>query len=208
MIEIIAYLTMFIDHIGLAIYPGEISFRIIGRIAFPLFVYMFVIGIENTKNIKKYKERLWIISIISTIPYYLLISQVNLNICFSFLISAYLLEAIKTKNKNQLLLSILACLLPLEYGTYSILTILIMHSTINKDTNLGILLFSVLTLIFSYNYSLPLQIFSIPAYVAITKIKNPVPYFRNRIIESKLIKYSMYPGHIVLLWFYTILHPL
>ena len=60
-IKLIAIITMTIDHIGAVFFENCLIFRIIGRIAFPLFVYSIMIGYFNTKSIKKYILRLFII---------------------------------------------------------------------------------------------------------------------------------------------------
>ena len=39
MLKLIAMLTMLVDHIGLLFFPEIMAFRIVGRIAMPLFAY-------------------------------------------------------------------------------------------------------------------------------------------------------------------------
>lgn len=34
-LKLIAAVTMFIDHMGLILFPGQMIFRVIGRLAFP-----------------------------------------------------------------------------------------------------------------------------------------------------------------------------
>ena len=38
-LKIIAAISMVIDHTGMLIFPGEDIFRIIGRLAFPIFAF-------------------------------------------------------------------------------------------------------------------------------------------------------------------------
>lgn len=67
-LKIIGYITMTFDHVGLflASINGQENlayiFRCIGRIAFPLFVFMIVEGILHTHNVKKYLIRLGILA--------------------------------------------------------------------------------------------------------------------------------------------------
>ncbi len=71
-IKIIALVTMAIDHVGLllqTLYATNYNmleiagiFRIIGRLALPLFVFMIVEGVIHTKDIKKYLIRLGIMA--------------------------------------------------------------------------------------------------------------------------------------------------
>ena len=69
-LKIVALLTMTFDHVGLMLgmlYPTNTNilqvaevFRIIGRLALPLFVFMIVEGVIHTKDFKKYMLRLGI----------------------------------------------------------------------------------------------------------------------------------------------------
>ena len=86
-LKLIAIITMTIDHIGAAIlemYPhsSEMSasayttmmfiddiLRGIGRIAFPLFIFLLIEGLDHTRNAKKYIVRLFCFALISEIPF-------------------------------------------------------------------------------------------------------------------------------------------
>ena len=68
-LKIIAIIAMLIDHTGAILFPGEMTFRIIGRIAFPIFVFLLVEGFYHTKNYKKYLTRMGIFALISEIPF-------------------------------------------------------------------------------------------------------------------------------------------
>ena len=69
-LRIIATVSMLLDHIGLCynIYP----LRIIGRLAFPLYVFLMVNGFRHTKNRTKYAIRFAIFAVISQIPFLLM----------------------------------------------------------------------------------------------------------------------------------------
>ena len=71
-LKIIAILTMLIDHIGAGLYPTEIWFRLIGRLAFPIFAFLICEGFCHTRNVKRYAVRLGIFALISEIPFNLL----------------------------------------------------------------------------------------------------------------------------------------
>ncbi|MGL4790801.1 MAG: TraX family protein, partial [Anaerotignaceae bacterium] len=70
-IKIIGLITMTIDHIGMVIFPHEILFRIIGRIAFPIFAFQLAQGVKYTSDIKRYITRLFIFAIVSQ-PIYMI----------------------------------------------------------------------------------------------------------------------------------------
>ena len=69
MLEIIAMISMFLDHIGLYIFNNNFVLRLIGRLALPIYGYLIIQGKDKTKDINKYIIRLLIIAIISQIPF-------------------------------------------------------------------------------------------------------------------------------------------
>ncbi len=72
-LKLIAIITMLIDHIGAILLTSNpdlyLPARTIGRIAFPIFVFMLVEGFYHTSNIRKYLTRLGIFALISEIPF-------------------------------------------------------------------------------------------------------------------------------------------
>ena len=74
----IALMTMLVDHIGLALiymggYYGQMTMlynicRGIGRISFPIYVFLLVEGYRHTSNAISYLSRLLIFAFISIIP--------------------------------------------------------------------------------------------------------------------------------------------
>lgn len=53
-LKIIAAISMLIDHMGAVLFPGVMIFRILGRLAFPIFAFMIAEGCRYTKNRIKY----------------------------------------------------------------------------------------------------------------------------------------------------------
>ena len=89
-LKIIAIVTMFIDHIGAAIFEDlritshviakgeaaymtwgliDLALRLIGRVAFPIFCFLLVEGFLHTRDVKKYALRLGIFCLISELPF-------------------------------------------------------------------------------------------------------------------------------------------
>lgn len=70
-LKIIAIITMLIDHTGAVLFPEPQYFwlRIIGRLSFPIFVFLLVEGFNHTRNVKKYLARLGIFALLSDIPF-------------------------------------------------------------------------------------------------------------------------------------------
>ncbi|MBU5671519.1 TraX family protein [Paenibacillus brevis] len=127
----IAMLTMLIDHTGLLFFPDEAIWRIIGRLAFPLYAYALVQGYRHTSSFRNYMLRLALIAVISQIPYQLVLKPGGLNVVATLLVSLLilkLLERIRPGAFSALLIA-LCCLamevLPFDYGAYGLLLVLI-----------------------------------------------------------------------------------
>lgn len=76
-LKLIAIVSMTIDHVGAALISrwnsdAELYFRMIGRLAFPIFCFLIVEGFFHTRNVKKYMFRLLVFAIISEVPFDLL----------------------------------------------------------------------------------------------------------------------------------------
>lgn len=50
MLKVIACITMFIDHMGVILFPNIMILRIIGRVSFPIFAFLLVEGCFYTRN--------------------------------------------------------------------------------------------------------------------------------------------------------------
>lgn len=57
-LKIIACVSMFVDHLGLVIFPTDFGFRMIGRLAFPLFAFFIAEGCHYTK---RKARRFWLL---------------------------------------------------------------------------------------------------------------------------------------------------
>ena len=107
-LKLLAFVTMLIDHIGYMYFPDEIIFRIIGRLAFPIFAYQIALGYSKTSNLKKYVFRLSLFALITQIPYSffnpdLKFNPVHFNVLFTFitaigLLYVYDMGILKIKN--------------------------------------------------------------------------------------------------------------
>lgn len=118
---------MLAEHIGLVL-NLEIL-RIIGRLSFPLFVWVFAQNWKRDNDKNKLSKRLLLFGILSQIPYAILTNQVNLNVMFSFFwITKTFLYLRKSENKLLVLAvgMIGGEILKIDYGWYGIASSLLM----------------------------------------------------------------------------------
>ena len=73
-LKIIAMISMIIDHVGDNFFPEQTWMRIVGRIAFPIFVFCIAEGFSHTHDRRKYLLRMGIFACISEIPFDLVTS--------------------------------------------------------------------------------------------------------------------------------------
>ncbi len=134
----IAIITMLIDHTGAILYGDNSGiFRMIGRIAFPIFCFLLVEGFFHTKDVHRYMLRLALFALVSEIPYelafYRRIFIPVQNVFFTLLIGMTLMYVLE-KNKNialqaaYVLLAMWgAYMLRTDYGYRGILLIVIFY---------------------------------------------------------------------------------
>lgn len=70
-LKLIACITMLLDHIGATLYPS-MTLRMIGRIAFPIFVFLLCQGLQYTRSPGKYLLRIGIGMFLAELPFDLL----------------------------------------------------------------------------------------------------------------------------------------
>lgn len=190
-LKVIAAVTMLLDHIGAILFPTEISFRVVGRLALPIFAWCIAQGYRHTSNLQKYICRLLLFAIISQFPYELM-SPTRLNILFCFT-AALLLLYLKDRYSRWIYLALFPLgAISLEYGIYAILLVIIFHE-LEAQPLLCLIAFTIATGIYTMVYGVNLQLFSIVALPLIFSLKN---------IHFKLphrIFYWFYPVHLVVL---------
>ena len=99
-LKVIALIAMTIDHIGMQIFKEYRIFRIIGRIAFPIFAYMIAEGCRYTKSKKKYLQAVAISATVCQVAYFLALNSLYQCILVTFLLSILLIFAYDKASKN------------------------------------------------------------------------------------------------------------
>lgn len=160
-LKMIAVITMFIDHLGatlvwayLLTLEGDAKqdwntiymvMRWIGRLAFPIYCFFIVQGLEHTRNVKKYIARLLIFALVSEIPFdYAIAGGWTLeyqNVFFTLAIGLICIWGIKeveehmSENKKQILIktciivlgTCVAYLMNTDYSGFGVFAIALLY---------------------------------------------------------------------------------
>lgn len=126
-LKIIACLSMLIDHAGLILFPEIEAFRLIGRLAMPIFAFFIGEGCLHTRNKRAYFLRVFILGIVCQ-AVYILEAAINggngfyLNILLTFSVAIplcylfiYIEKKLKAKGKESLSLVSFAVLFALVF---------------------------------------------------------------------------------------------
>lgn len=128
LLRLLALVSMFVDHAGLALFPRIGLFRCIGRLAFPLYCFLLVQGFLHTRDLRAYARRLFLLAVLSEIPFDLLIfgriaSVMEQNVGFSLLLGLLAITAAEVYDEapvkaagSLLALFIASMILRVSYG--------------------------------------------------------------------------------------------
>ena len=122
MLHMMAMGFMFLDHLWATVIPGNQWLTDVGRLAFPLFAFMLVEGYFQTRDLKKYVTRLFILALVSQIPFNLItagriINPFEQNVIWTFLIGILLIHLNeKAKEKKKTWLHIIVAIVTIGLG--------------------------------------------------------------------------------------------
>lgn len=77
LLKVIAMVTMLIDHAGKMLFPAYPVFRIIGRLAFPIYACCLAMGVVYTRHPLKYVSRMVLLALISQPLYAIALDHAN-----------------------------------------------------------------------------------------------------------------------------------
>lgn len=132
-LKLLAVIAMIVDHIGVFFFPDVVLFRLIGRLAFPIFAWTIANGARHTRNVRSYALRLFGFAILSELPYHFAgtfrdpeFSQIN--VLFTLFIGLIAILVIQRSPKPFwpipiIFLALIADLLHADYGSLGVLAV-------------------------------------------------------------------------------------
>ena len=206
-LKLLAIITMLIDHIGAIFFPHIDPFRMVGRLAFPLFCFFISEGLIYTSNLKKYLKRLFLFALISEVPYDLAFHGTvffpgNQNVFFTLFLGLAAISFLHTyfdaRPVSALLFAgacvLLAGALHTDYGWFGVLVIIIFYCARQYRTR-GVITFAFL------NTGFGLMTGTLQLYAAAAAIPIVLYNGKKGKLNWKYFFYAFYPVHLLLLYF-------
>lgn len=213
-LKIIAIVLMTVDHIGAILFPGVLAYRIIGRLAFPIFAFLITEGYKHTRSVSRYLLRLAVCAVLFQIPDWFFGIHYALNIfatLFLGLCAIFIYDKIKDKSRvlswiGVIAISIIAQCIGADYGAYGVFLIFMFFITSGSiyKTAVGMVVlhaaYAVFELLSSYisegraifyHY---LQLYSMLSF-PITALYN-----NEQGRKMKYFFYLFYPLHLIILY--------
>jgi hypothetical protein len=199
-IKWLAAVLMLIDHIGFMIEAEPM--RIIGRLSFPMFAWVFAKNWERRKaedSPKKLINRLILFGILAQIPYIILLTNLRINILMSFALVAITFNQVHNLIGNKKIMAIIigcisAEILGVEYGWFSIICTLMMINLKGSGSKRWWVSWIIINVLYCISARSYIQMFGMltPTILSLhdtTKDKKPTT------IEKKFF-YYFYPLHL------------
>lgn len=100
-LKLIAAFTMLLDHAGILLFPRVQLFRILGRLAYPIYAYMIAEGCRYTKNKLRYFLMVFGLGAACQVVYYFAMGDTYLNILLTFSLSILLIYLLQASHMAQ-----------------------------------------------------------------------------------------------------------
>lgn len=104
-LKLIAAAAMLTDHVGLMFFPANPVFRIIGRLAFPIFAFMIAEGCRYTRSKLRYFRNLFVLALLCQIVYFIADGSMYLSVLFTFSLSVLGIYALQFCQEQKTALS-------------------------------------------------------------------------------------------------------
>lgn len=220
-LKIIAVVSMLLDHIGFFLFPKISLFRMLGRLAFPIFAFFIMEGARYTSSRPKYLLRMIFFGVLCQTLAFILFPTQPLNIFITFSLSIiiiYLFDWLKGSKTEKdklasmlvsvivlILVFILTRLIEIEYGFGGVMLAPLASIPRTKADNPLDIPYRVLLTIPSF---LVMSFDYIAIYQPLSFLVIPLLLFysgKRGNYSLKYLFYLFYPTHIVILYLIRIL---
>lgn len=134
-LKMIAVITMTIDHMGLALFPQQILFRVIGRLAFPIYAFMIAEGCVHTRSMGRYLGTLAAVAAVCQAVYFVAMGSLYQCVLVTFSISVAIIALLKRAVEKQSVSAWLAvaCGVALAFFVTEVLPGFLKHTDFSVD---------------------------------------------------------------------------
>ena len=101
MLKLLAAFSMLLDHVGLFFFPGEMGFRIAGRLAFPIFAFMIAEGCRYTRSRWRYWGMIAALAAVCQAVYYFAAGDTYLSVLVTFSLAIPVVWALREFQKTK-----------------------------------------------------------------------------------------------------------
>ena len=234
LLKILALLFMIVDHVGVRLFRDVQELRIIGRMAFPLYVWCIVVGTVYTRDPLKYALRLLIAAVIAQ-PFYMIglnHSWDQFNVMYTLLLGYMAVAGIRFNRCGSRFWAPALCLLTtnfvtVDYGMNGVLLAILLYLCREKRGAIAAVMTAfclywgngstVLTTLFGYRFSQDQGFIGAVAQLnlvrvflklqALAALSLPLILWqrKKRTPFPKWAAYAAYPGHLLILWIVQLL---
>jgi len=226
LLKVIALVFMVIDHCGVVFFPGVREMRLLGRIAFPLYVWCLCVGAEYTRNIWKYALRLLAVGIIAQPCFMLGLGHAwhELSVYATLFVGLMGIAAIRANRLGSrywgpALAILTACAVEMDYGWQGVCFILLLYGCRRQRSAIAALMIAFCLYYGHYTFTMN-SYFGIPAvkeiaflpegrsllsdinrvqFWAILSLPLMIWPMKSRLRLPKWAGYAAYPGHLMVI---------
>ncbi len=212
-LKILALIFMTIDHIGYYIPdtfdPLHLIMRMIGRLSFPIFLFLILEGYKFTRDKKRYIAGMYIFAFISALPFYLCFGIIY-NVFFTLgtvVLMLLVLEKYSNCAYNYIILIAFAFVsFPFDWGFPAIITVFFLRHSMYDTHKTAIRLPIFLALSTTLYYS-TVDTINIYLMYYIVPILGAIPFlltYNGKLGlklkgRTKYVMYAYYPAHLTIL---------
>ena len=225
-LKIIALVFMFIDHAGKMLFPAVPEMRMLGRIAFPVYVWCMIVGFHYTRSVPKYLLRVLVVGLVSQPLYMLALNHPwnEPNVFLTLFLGLCALWGIREKKFLSHLWApvaalMLAIVLKADYNWRGVLLFILLYAV--RDSRGGIAAVMVAFFLFcgtAYGvtksvFGLSINLNDLPAFVsnllspflrletyALLSLPLILIPFKKDLKLPRWVGYALYPAHLAVLY--------